>query len=99
VPEDATAYTGREAAFDISTDANWTDAADDDAAIEWCRRALAVTQPDWTVGAYANGNSDTGPDESLRIYGPTKLARLAALKQAWDPDNIFHVNPNVAPAG
>ena len=27
-----------------------------------------------------------------------KLARLAALKRAWDPDNVFHVNHNVAPA-
>jgi FAD/FMN-containing dehydrogenase len=99
VPEDATAYTGREAGFDLSADANWSDAADDEAAADWCRRVMAVTQPDWALGAYANGNSDTGPDETLRLYGEAKLARLAALKTAWDPDNIFHVNPNVAPAG
>jgi FAD/FMN-containing dehydrogenase len=99
VPEDATAYTGREAGFDLSADANWSDAADDEAAADWCRRVMAVTQPDWALGAYANGNSETGPDETLRLYGEAKLARLAALKTAWDPDNIFHVNPNVAPAG
>ena len=34
---------------------------------------------------------------SRRFYGHAKLARLAALKRAWDPDNAFHVNPNVAP--
>jgi hypothetical protein len=50
------------------------------------------------LGAYANGNSDAGPDETLRIFGATKVARLAALKRTWDPDNVFHVNPNVAPA-
>ena len=38
------------------------------------------------------------PRRSRRIYGDAKLARLAALKRAWDPDNVFHVNPNVAPA-
>ena len=28
---------------------------------------------------------------------PAKLARLTALKDAVDPDNVFHVNPNVRP--
>ncbi len=98
VPEDATAYAGRASAFDVSTDANWTDPALDEAMADWCRQALAVVEPDRALGAYANGNSDVGPDESRRIYGDAKLARLAALKREWDPDNVFHVNPNVAPA-
>ena len=66
VPEDATAYAGRAAAFDLSTDSDWDDAADDEANIEWCRRAMAVFDPDRALGAYANGNSDTGPEESRR---------------------------------
>jgi FAD/FMN-containing dehydrogenase len=97
VAEDATAYSGRTAAFDISTDANWSDPAGDDLYPEWCRRALDVTKSDWTVGAYPNGNSDAGPDETRRLYGDAKLVRLASLKRIWDPDNVFHVNPNVAP--
>ena len=97
VPEDATAYAGRASAFDLSTDSNWTDPALDEASAEWCRRALAVVEPDRALGAYANGNSDVGPEESRRIYGDAKLARLGALKREWDPDNVFHVNPNVAP--
>ncbi|HEX5014810.1 MAG TPA: FAD-binding oxidoreductase [Candidatus Limnocylindrales bacterium] len=97
VPEEATAYTGRSAQFDVSVDANWSDAADDDRAIDWCRRTMALLEPDFTLGAYANGNADSGPDETRRFYGDAKLERLAALKRAWDPDNVFHVNPNVAP--
>ncbi len=96
-PEDATAYTGRASAFDLSTDANWIDPALDDAMADWCRKALAVVEPDPTLGAYANGNSDASPEESRRIYGDAKLARLSALKREWDPANVFHVNPNVAP--
>ena len=99
VPEDATAYAGRSAAFDLSADANWPEPAEDDAAIDWCRRAMDVVEPDRTLGAYPNGNSDAGPDEARRLYGDAKLARLGALKREWDPDNVFHVNPNVAPAG
>ena len=95
VAEDATAYAGRAAAFDLSADSNWDDAADDEANIEWCRRAMAVVDPDRALGAYANGNSDAGPEETRRIFGDAKVARLAALKRTWDPDNVFHVNPNV----
>jgi FAD/FMN-containing dehydrogenase len=98
VAEDATAYAGRAAAFDLSADANWSDPAEDEAAIDWCRRAMAVVEPDRTLGAYPNGNSDASPEETLRFYGEAKLARLSALKRTWDPDNIFHVNPNVVPA-
>jgi FAD/FMN-containing dehydrogenase len=98
VPEDATAYAGRAAAFDLSADANWSDAAEDETAIDWCRRAMAVVEPDRTIGAYPNGNSDAGPEETRRLYGDAKLTRLAALKETWDPDNVFHVNPNVTPA-
>jgi FAD/FMN-containing dehydrogenase len=98
VDEDATAYAGRASAFDLSADSDWSDPALDDACADWCRRALAVVEPDRALGAYANGNSDAGPEQSRRIYGDAKLERLAALKREWDPDNVFHVNPNVAPA-
>ena len=97
VDEDATAYAGRSAAFDLSADASWPDAAQDDLNIGWCRRAMEIVEPDRTLGAYANGNAEAGPEAIRRIYGDAKLARLAALKRAWDPDNVFHVNPNVAP--
>ena len=96
--EDATAYAGRESAYDLSADSTWADAADDEANRDWCRKALAVVEPDRALGAYANGNSDIGPEQSRRIYGDAKLARLTALKRTWDPDNVFHVNPNVDPA-
>ena len=98
VPEDATAFAGRDAAFDLSADSSWTDAALDDANVDWCRRAMAVLEPDRTLGAYSNGNSDSGPEEMRAIYGEAKVARLAALKRTWDPDNVFHVNHNIAPA-
>jgi FAD/FMN-containing dehydrogenase len=97
VAEDATAFAGRASSFDISADSSWTEAASDDANTDWCRRVMAVVEPDRALGAYANGNSDIGPEETRRIYGDAKVARLAALKRVWDPDNVFHVNPNVAP--
>jgi FAD/FMN-containing dehydrogenase len=99
VDEDATAYAGRSARFDLSADASWDDAGEDDVNRDWVRRAMAVIEPDTTLGRYANENADAGPEESRLIYGDAKLARLAVLKRAWDPDNVFHLNHNVAPAG
>jgi FAD/FMN-containing dehydrogenase len=98
VPEDATAYAGRAAVFDVSADTTWEDPALDDANRDWVRGAMALVEPDATLGRYANENADAGPEETHAIYGDAKLARLAALKRTWDPDNVFHLNHNVAPA-
>jgi FAD/FMN-containing dehydrogenase len=97
VPEDATAYTGRAARFDLSADSTWDDPALDDANRDWVRRAMAIVEPDAIPGRYANENSDVGPEETRAIYGVAKLGRLAALKRAWDPGNVFHLNHNVTP--
>jgi FAD/FMN-containing dehydrogenase len=99
VPEDAMAYAGRDAAFDLSADSGWDDPALDDANRGWVRRAMAVVEPDLTLGRYANENADAGPEQTRLLYGDAKLARLAQLKRTWDPDNVFHLNHNVAPAG
>ena len=98
VPEEATAYAGRAAAFDVSADTTWDDPALDAANRDWVRGTMAVVEPDTTLGRYANENADVGPDESRLIYGDEKVARLAALKRAWDPDNVFRRNHNIAPA-
>ena len=98
VPEDAMAYAGRDAAFDLSADSGWEDPALDDANRDWVRRAMAVVEPDLTLGRYANENADVGPEQTRLLYGDAKLARLAQLKRTWDPDNVFHLNHNVAPA-
>lgn len=97
VPEDATAYAGRSARFDVSADATWDDPSRDEANRDWMRRAMSVFQPDATLGRYANENAEVGPEVTRSIYGDAKVQRLTALKRIWDPDNVFHVNHNVAP--
>jgi FAD/FMN-containing dehydrogenase len=97
VPDDAMAFTGRDARFDMSADSEWDDPAQDETQVEWVRRAMAIVEPDAVTGRYGNEIGDSGPEESLAIYGDAKLARLTALKRAWDPGNVFHLNHNIAP--
>lgn len=37
-------------------------------------------------------NYARGDEDLEQIYGRDKLPRLASLKKAWDPDNIFAYN-------
>ena len=97
VPEDATAYAGRDAVFDLSADTTWDDADMDEANTAWVRDTMSIVEPDATLGRYANENADVGPDATRLLYGDAKVARLADLKRTWDPDNVFHVNHNVTP--
>jgi FAD/FMN-containing dehydrogenase len=36
--------------------------------------------------------------DAVAIYGPERYERLAAVKKAYDPTNLFRLNHNVAPA-
>ena len=97
VSDDAMAFQGRAARFDLSADSAWTDPGDDAAQRAWASEAMAIVEPFAIEGRYVNENADDGPDATRRIYGEAKIGQLTALKQAWDPDNIFHLNHNVVP--
>lgn len=97
VSDDAMAFTGRDARFEMSADADWDDPALDEPNRDWVRAALAIVEPDAVTGRYVNEIAESGPEESLAIYGDAKVARLATLKRAWDPDNVFRLNHNIAP--
>ncbi len=97
IDEDATAYAGRGAPYDFSTDAAWDEPADDETSRQWVRKVVSTVESSATLGRYANGSGDSGPDVSRLIYGDGKFDRLSLLKHEWDPDNVFHLNHNVAP--
>ena len=51
-----------------------------------------------TTPAYVGFIGEEGEDGVRRAYPPATLKRLAPVKHRYDPDNLFHLNLNVAPA-
>jgi FAD/FMN-containing dehydrogenase len=96
VPDDATAFSHRDAAFEYVAAARWTDPAEDADRMAQARRSAARLGP-FASGAYVNALTDEGAAGVTRAYPPAKLARLTALKDAWDPGNVFHLNHNIPP--
>ena len=96
VPDADSAFSQRDAMFEFVSSARWSDAAEDAERIAAARRYAASLEP-FSTGMYVNAMSDEGAAGVARAYPPAKLARLRALKTAYDPDNVFHLNQNIEP--
>ena len=97
VPEDAMAFTGREAPFWLGVEAAWDDADLDDAHIAWGRATMDALRPFTAAGHYVNDMVESSEDIVRGIYGAAKYERLVGLKRTYDPDNVFRLNQNVRP--
>jgi len=96
VPADATAFPHRDAEYGMNVHTRWEDPADDDRCIDWSRKFFDAMAPYATGGVYMNFISEDEGEEDL-AYG-TNQRRLAEVKAAYDPENLFRMNQNVEPA-
>ncbi len=96
VPSDATAFPHRNAAFNLSVTAGWSDPAKDEEIIEWTRSFHDDLAPHSTGGVYAN-YLDQDDDGRVGAAFMDNHKRLVEVKTRWDPDNLFSVNQNVRP--
>jgi len=100
VPEAATAFPNRAAAFLLNIYGFWADAADDAARVAWVKGFSDAMRPHAMDGQYVNflGADDTDVQgKALAAYGPAKLQRLVAVKRRYDPDNLLRINHNILP--
>ncbi|MET1064650.1 MAG: FAD-binding oxidoreductase [Arthrobacter sp.] len=96
VAEDATAFTGRTAAYWMGAEIQWDDPALDVPCREWARAGMADVGRFATRGRYVNDVAEARED-GRAIYGDGKYKRLVGLKRVWDPDNVFRLNQNIRP--
>jgi FAD/FMN-containing dehydrogenase len=96
-PDETTAFSQRMTAFEYVGAARWTDPAEDATRMATARESAAALEP-FASGAYVNVLGDEGAAGVRRAYSPAKLTRLTALKDAVDPDNVFHLNQNIPPS-
>jgi hypothetical protein len=79
----------------------WMDPAEDEKNVAFTRGFADAMRP-FGIGTAAFPNfitPDEGPGLLASSFGDDNYARLVELKQKWDPDNVFRLNQNIAPAG
>jgi len=98
VADDATPLGGRTAPWQYHCYGIWAD-TDDERHIRWVRATEQALRP-WSAGGIAlNFVSEPNQERVQRSFGAQKYARLVALKQKYDPTNLFRMNQNITPAG
>jgi FAD/FMN-containing dehydrogenase len=98
VGADDTAFGERGGRFLYNAVSTWENATDDHIHMPWARTFHDAMQPFASGGVYVNFLSDEGADRVRAAYGPAKFDRLAKIKAAYDPHNIFSLNQNIPPA-
>jgi hypothetical protein len=98
VPADATAFAHRQSRMMLNVVAMYERPEEHDGHEAWVD-GLAAELHDGDDGAYAGFLADEGSDRVRAAYPGTTWDRLAAVKAAYDPDNVFHLNQNVPPGG
>jgi FAD/FMN-containing dehydrogenase len=94
----ATAVGAREVGFDLSLAAAWSPTdPDGERHKAWVREGWDALRPQ-SIGVYANFISDEGQAGVRAAYGD-RLTRLTALKDRFDPTNVFRLNANIPPSG
>lgn len=98
VGADETAFGHRDKNFSPVIAGIWDDPADDEANVGWVKDYYAAIHPHSDGdGGYVNFMSGDDGDRAPANYG-ANYERLAGVKKIYDPDNLFRINQNIAPA-
>jgi FAD/FMN-containing dehydrogenase len=98
VAPDATAWSARNASFSMVIAGISPEPKDADALKSWGRAYWKGVHPYNMGGGYVNFMFDDEAEDRLRAAYGDNYARLAMTKSKYDPNNLFRVNQNIAPA-
>ncbi|MFE0023939.1 FAD-binding oxidoreductase [Amycolatopsis sp. NPDC059021] len=97
VPDGESAFPRRAAPYICTASAQWLDPGHDPENISWARATMSRLAEHAYGGAYVNYLQDE-PDSRVRdVYGDDRYAKLAGIKQRYDPGNLFRENQNIPP--
>ncbi|MEU4220591.1 FAD-binding oxidoreductase [Actinoplanes sp. NPDC026623] len=96
VPADATAFGTRDRDFILNAVARTPGAAGYDGVVEWARSATAALGPD--AASYVNFTGEASEDRVRASYPTATYDRLVAVKDRYDPTNMFRLNQNIRPS-
>ena len=97
VGETDTPVPHREEGWNLAITSEWMDPADTEANIAWTRETFAALTPHLAARRWLNYLGDDAQEDAVRAaYGPN-WDRLREVKRRYDPDNVFHLNQNIAP--
>jgi FAD/FMN-containing dehydrogenase len=94
-----TAFSRRNALCEWGCDAVWLDPAEDVANIRWAREVAEAMLPFTSGSDYVNHiglEAEEGSDRIKAAFG-ANYDRLVALKNRYDPSNLFRHNQNIRP--
>lgn len=99
-PRDRTAFGHRDARYNLVLFSSWEDPRESAAHVAWTRGLAAAVEP-FTAGAeYVNDlgiEAEEGTDRIKAGFG-ANYSRLVALKNQYDPTNLFRHNQNIRPS-
>ena len=93
----ATAFGAREDLWDYDVISQWTDPAETAGHVQWTREYWTAVEPFASGEVYVN---HLDAEEATRIraaYAGGNYDRLVALKNKYDPTNLFRMNQNIRP--
>jgi FAD/FMN-containing dehydrogenase len=98
VEEGSTALGHRDARWAFHALSLWPDPADDAVNRDWTKRLAEALLPYGSGAAHPNYVSDPAVDRARAFYGDATYERLVAVKDRWDPRNVFAANQNIRPS-
>ena len=96
VAPDATAFPHRADQYDFLVLSQWTDPGDSEGNIGWTRGLFDAMRAHLQDAVYVNNLGVEGSDRVRAAYGDN-YRRLAEVKRAYDPANVFRLNHNIPP--
>ncbi len=96
VDANATAFGLRDDQWDYDVISQWTDPAESAGHIQWTRKFWTAVEPFASGAVYVN---HLDAEEGTRIGAAYShnYGRLVALKNRYDPTNLFRLNQNIKP--